>query len=50
LIPPDEVVVPEGLDYVIYFCSPGCHEAWERARADAATRARDERETPREEH
>ncbi len=34
LIPPDEALVPEGLDYVTYFCSPGCHEAWRRARAD----------------
>jgi hypothetical protein len=35
LIPRDAALVPEGLDYVLYFCSPGCHEAWERARADA---------------
>ena len=34
LIPTDEAVVPEGLDYILYFCSPGCHEAWEKARGE----------------
>jgi hypothetical protein len=32
-IPADQALVPEGLEYVLYFCSPGCHEAWEQARS-----------------
>lgn len=34
LIPVDQAVVPESLDYVVYFCSPGCHKTWEQARTD----------------
>ncbi|TVQ85023.1 MAG: DUF3330 domain-containing protein [Chromatiaceae bacterium] len=36
-IPAHEALVPEGLDYILYFCSPGCHEAWEQARAEQET-------------
>lgn len=38
-IPGDQAVMPEGLDYILYFCSPGCHEAWEKARANGGSSA-----------
>ncbi len=38
-IPADAAEVPEGLDYILYFCSPGCHEAWEKARANGGSSA-----------
>lgn len=31
-IPKSEAVVPEALDYVVYFCGLGCYERWERQR------------------
>ncbi|WPL18387.1 hypothetical protein Thiowin_03458 [Thiorhodovibrio winogradskyi] len=27
-IPPDEALHPEGQDYTLAFCSPGCHAVW----------------------
>lgn len=36
-IPADEALAAEGQDYIVYFCSPECHVAWEQAhRTDAA--------------
>ncbi|WP_295882855.1 DUF3330 domain-containing protein [uncultured Thiohalocapsa sp.] len=38
-IPADEALAAEGQDYIVYFCSPECHAAWEQAhRTDAADR------------
>ena len=45
-IPADAAEVPEGLDYVLYFCSPGCHEAWEKARGEEGGNAQEEAQRP----
>jgi hypothetical protein len=52
LIPTDEAVVPEALDYILYFCSPGCHQAWEKARAEPRENVpeRPDSERPDREH
>jgi len=45
-IPADAAVVPEGLDYILYFCSPDCHEAWEKARGEEREDAREQARRP----
>ena len=43
-IPPDEALAAEGLDYILYFCSPECHAAWELAhRSDQGPEPQGER-------
>jgi hypothetical protein len=46
-IPPDEAVVAEGQEYIMYFCSPGCHAAWSAARQSDPSPPLDPEHTPR---
>ena len=39
-IPADEAVAAEALEYILYFCSPECHEAWEGEQAQRSDAAR----------
>jgi hypothetical protein len=34
-IPADAAASSEGEDYLVYFCSPTCHEAWRLGRGDS---------------
>jgi hypothetical protein len=46
LIPPDEAVAAEGLDYILYFCSPECHAAWDQAHRSADAREPRDEQVP----
>lgn len=46
-IPPDQAVTAEGQEYVIYFCSPGCHAAWHEAHTSTDAPPPDPDHTPR---
>jgi len=43
-IPADAAMMAESQEYIVYFCSPGCHRAWEEAQAPGS----DQQQEPRE--